>query len=672
MAYRTSASEAAPCLARHGRARALRLLRVAVVTAVVAAGLLLVASLAREAHQALRGLRTAGLDNVQWTASQLEVDVLRFIVAAGDARGGGPLDPLRTRFDILYSRAGILDRGALYQEVARDPAVGRGLDLLRAFLDRHVALIDGPDAALRAALPALVAEAEVLHAETRQTVLRVLDHFSQAADTDRVALTALLERIAVATAALLAMLLALVLLLARLSARQTRAQAELRVARDAALAGERAKASFVAVMSHEMRTPLNGIIASLEILRDEVAAPDQARFITIAHASAVQLMLQINDVLDISRIEAGRVEIAVEPFDLLAFLGEVTGALRPLASGRGNHLVLSCDPALPARVAGDSFRVRQILQNFLSNAIKFTEDGTITLGARALAARDGAAALVEFEVIDTGRGIAAADLPRLFEDFVMLDPTYSREVGGSGLGLSICRRLAAAMGGEIGVDSEPGQGSRFWVRLPFGRVDTAAPAALRQGDRTSCEDPLPRPQPAASQRPAPPTTGPSVPAARPAAAAAATALRLLVVDDNAVNRTVVARMLEQEGHDAVLAENGRSAVSLAEAQRFDAILMDISMPEMDGVTAAGLIRQGGASAAVPIFALTAHAMPEELARFEAAGLATSLLKPVRRSALRAALAGIAPGGHPSGPAAAAAEPGGTVGRPAHLHPRAAS
>jgi signal transduction histidine kinase len=606
----------------HGRggglAQTLRLVRLVTASAAIALGLVLVIGLAREANEALRGLRTAGLDNVQWTATQLEVDVLRLVLVADDALMGGSLDELRVRYDILYSRAGILERGAIYQEVGHDAAVSAGLASLRAFLDDHLAAIDGSDAVLEAALPVLRAEAVALHAELRETVLRVLEHFARTADEERLGLTALLERIALVTAALLALLLALVLLLARLSARQTRAQAELRIARDAALAGERAKASFVAVMSHEMRTPLNGIIASLEILRDEVTAPGHAQFLGLAHASALQLMHQINDVLDISRIEAGRAEITAAPFDLPAFLRELAATLGPLAGARGNRLELRLDPDLPVHVAGDGFRLRQILQNFLSNAIKFTEHGTVTLGARTVAVPTGSVPEVEFEVIDSGRGIRPEDLGRVFEDFVMLDPTYSREVGGSGLGLSICRRLATAMGGTIGAESAPGTGSRFWVRLPLAPV--AEPVPVRQG-AAEVTGATPR----ATSRPG---------------------LRLLVVDDNAVNRTVVARMLEQEGHAAVLADSGRAAVALARAQRFDAILMDISMPEVDGVTAAGLIRAGGASSAVPIFALTAHAMPEELARFAAAGLETTLLKPVRRPVLRAALAGIEAEGPP--------------------------
>jgi signal transduction histidine kinase len=593
--------------------RTLRVIRVAVTSAAVALGFLLLASLAREAQQTLRSLRTVGLDNVQWTATQLETDLLRLIIVTHQAEAAAlsdsavPLDALRDRFDVLYSRVSIIATGSLYSESAREPTVAAGLAMLDGFLDTHVELIDGPDEALRAALPALSNAAEALHPPTRAAVLKVIEHFSRGADAQRAALTALLERAALVTAALLTLLGALVVVLARLSTRQARAQAELCRAHDAARAGERAKASFVAVMSHEMRTPLNGIIASLEILRDEVTAERQAQFLGLAHSSALQLMHQINDVLDISRIEAGRLEVTPAPLDLAPFLDEVAGALGPLAAARGNRLVLERAAGLPARVSGDGFRLRQILQNFLSNAIKFTENGTITLSAAGSGAEDG----ITFAVADTGRGIRAEDLDRVFEDFVMLDPTYSRAVGGSGLGLSICRRLTAAMGGEIGAESLPGQGSRFWVRLPLPPLDAAPAPAIAQ----------------------------AMPG--PAARVADGGLRLLVVDDNAVNRTVVARMLEQEGHAAVLAENGSTAVELARAERFDAILMDISMPGMDGVTAAGLIRAEGASAAVPIFALTAHAMPDELARFRAAGLATSLLKPVRRPALRAALAGLA-------------------------------
>ena len=605
-----------------------RLLRLVPMVALVAVGLVVVIGLAREAAREFHNLRTAGLDNIQWTASQLEVDVLRLELTAQQALLGEDLGPVRTRFDVLFSRVNILHRGQVNEEMADDPRVAAGLEALRAFLDAHVDAVDGTDAELRAALPALRADIADLHGPTRMTILRILDHFSQAADSQRAALAELLMRVALVTGALLALLLGLVALLVRLHSRQQRAQAELLVARDAALAGQRAKASFVAVMSHEMRTPLNGVLASLEIVKPDIREPKLARFVALAHASALQLMHQINDVLDISRIEAGRVEVTPVPFALVPFLDEMASALRPLAEARDNRILLRPDTDLPEAVIGDSFRIRQVLQNFLSNAIKFTEGGVITLSARRLPTTPPSDAhWIEFAVSDTGIGISAADLERVFEDFVMLDPTYSREVGGSGLGLAICRRLTRAMDGEIGAESVPGQGSRFWVRLPLPATSLAATGP--------------------AQAPEAPTV-PAVdgPAAQGPQDTAAERLKLLVVDDNAVNRTVIAQMLHDEGHAPSLAATGAEAIALAAQTRFDAILMDISMPEMDGVTAAQHVRSGGASADAPIFALTAHAMPDELARFTAAGLRTTLLKPVRRSALRAALAELPPGAAP--------------------------
>ena len=602
-----------------------RLLRYGVVGAVLAGAVILIVSLAEEARREFQGLSTAGLDNMVWTASQLEVDVLRLLAEAERLTGRPEMDAaalgsLRTRYDILYSRANILSRSVMLEALAEDRTVIDALDRLRAFLDRYEPLIDGEDALLMAAVPALRDDTERLHGESRQMVLRIIDHFARDADEKRAGLAALLQRIAVATVALLLVLSALLVLLARLYRRQQRAQAELRVARDAALAGQRAKASFIAVMSHEMRTPLNGILASLELVLGRIREPKQKQFVELAHASALQLMHQINDVLDISKIEAGRIEIEAAPFEPGPLLEAAIASLQPLAEARGNAIGLELAPGVPRAVQGDVVRLRQILQNFLSNAIKFTENGRITVAARP--AGNG---LLEISVADSGIGIARDDLERVFEDFVMLDPTYSREVGGSGLGLSICRRLASAMGGEVGAESTKGAGSRFWVRLPLPEVADAP--ATKAPDSPVANLAVP--------------DGGALPGGE-APAPAAGGLCVLVADDNAVNRTVIAQMLLDLGHQPHLAANGREAVALARETAFDAILMDISMPEMDGVTAAGHIRAAGRSVTAPIFALTAHAMPDELARFEAAGLRTTLLKPVRMAALRTALAGLVP------------------------------
>jgi PAS domain S-box-containing protein len=387
---------------------------------------------------------------------------------------------------------------------------------------------------------------------------------------------------------------------------QDAADRALREARDRALAGERAKAEFLAVMSHEMRTPLNGLLGTIELLAQERLSPKQAEYVEVMQSSGRHLLRHVNDVLDIARAESGRAPVTLEPVDLARLLGEVAAGQRGLAEAAGNRLRLDLpDPPLPP-AEGDPARLRQVVLNLVGNAVKFTENGTITLALQPLAGDR-----VELRVTDTGPGIAAEDLDRVFADFVTLDASYRRNVAGTGLGLGIARRMVAAMSGEIGVDSTPGIGSSFWVRLPF-RAATAAPAP----------------------RPAPPA---ALPRTRP--------LDLLVVEDNRINRFVVREMLEGMGHSVTEAADGQEGAALATAKRFDAILMDISMPRLDGVEAARQIRAAaGGSGGAPIVALTAHAQPAEHARFRAAGMTESLTKPITRAALAALLHRLLAGG----------------------------
>ncbi|GHE05538.1 hybrid sensor histidine kinase/response regulator [Allgaiera indica] len=395
---------------------------------------------------------------------------------------------------------------------------------------------------------------------------------------------------------------------------QDAADRALREARDRALAGERAKAEFLAVMSHEMRTPLNGLLGTIELLAQEHLSPKQAEYVEVMQSSGRHLLRHVNDVLDIARAESGRAPAALEPVDLAQLLEEVAAGQRGLAEAGGNRLRLDLpDPPLPP-AEGDPARLRQVILNLVGNAVKFTENGAITLSLKLLADDR-----VELRVTDTGPGIAAEDLDRVFADFVTLDASYRRNVAGTGLGLGIARRMVAAMEGEIGVDSTPGQGSSFWVRLPFRRA-TALPAT----------------------RPAPPQ---ALPRTRP--------LDLLVVEDNRINRFVVREMLEGMGHSVTQAADGQEGAALATAKRFDAILMDISMPRLDGVEAARRIRAASdGSSRAPIVALTAHAQPAEHARFRAAGMTESLTKPITRAALAAVLHRIL--GEGDAPAAAAA------------------
>lgn len=380
------------------------------------------------------------------------------------------------------------------------------------------------------------------------------------------------------------------------------AEAEMTRARDEALAAERAKTDFLAVMSHEMRTPLNGVIASLEIAARKAASPEQAHFIALAQDSAQLLLRHADDVLDITRLESGGMKLVAQDFDLETHLANLVEGLGPVCTERG--IGLRFDMLTPsARLHGDAFRLGQIVQNFLSNAIKFVETGGITVEAE-VTPLVGDMREVEIRVIDTGPGIAAQDQDRIFQDFVMLDPSFRRSGGGAGLGLAIARRIATAMGGEIGVESAPGEGSCFWLRLPLALAQEAASA----------------PPPVAEAPPLP-------------------VLDILVVEDNATNRAVMAEMLRQSGQRVEMAVDGEKGAQAARARRFDVILMDISMPVMDGLAATRLIRADGASRQARIVAVTAHSLPADLERFRAAGMDDALVKPISSGALAQVLRG---------------------------------
>ena len=384
---------------------------------------------------------------------------------------------------------------------------------------------------------------------------------------------------------------------------RVQAEAALVQARDAAMAAEKSKTNFMAVMSHEMRTPLNGVMAALEIAAGMTANAKQVRFLDLAQSSARQLLRHANDVLDISKVDAGKLHLLEEQFDMTALVEDLVVGLRPLAIQKGTKVIVKPLGPLP-RLVGDYFRISQIIQNFLTNALKFTDGGQITLEIEAQRRKD-ALLDVEVRVIDTGIGIAESDQVRIFEDFVMLDQSLVRTSGGTGLGLAIARRLAQAMGGDVGVESELGEGSCFWMRLPL-----AIASAPSQGD-------TPKPQPAQAMDP----------------------MDVLVVEDNATNRIVLEEMLHQMGHRLTMATDGRQGMEAARAHPFDVILMDISMPVMDGLAATALIREEGLSTGSRILAVTAHSMPADLERFQKAGMDGCLTKPISFGNLAKSLLG---------------------------------
>ena len=374
--------------------------------------------------------------------------------------------------------------------------------------------------------------------------------------------------------------------------------------KEEAVAANRAKSEFLANMSHEIRTPMNGVMGMIELALAGHPSPEVSEYLRIARGSADVLLRVINDILDFSKIEAGRLELETVDFDLRRWLDETIAAFRPRAAERGIELSYEVDPDLPSIVQADTTRLRQILINLVGNAIKFTQNGSVSVQVRrasGAATQDGGALMLHFLVSDTGIGIPIEKQHLVFEPFVQSDTSTARKFGGTGLGLSICSRLVKMMGGRIWVESEPGRGSRFHF--------TAEIKAVAEGK--TCDGQ------AAEEAPAAPPPIPS--------------LRVLLAEDNPVNQMVASRMLEQHGHRITVAASGREAIDRFRQESFDLILMDVQMPEMDGFEATAALRaiEEGSGRHVPIVAMTAHAMQGDRERCIQAGMDDYISKPLR-------------------------------------------
>jgi PAS domain S-box-containing protein len=381
------------------------------------------------------------------------------------------------------------------------------------------------------------------------------------------------------------------------------AEKQLTKARDEALAGERAKARFMAVMSHEMRTPLNGLLGALDLLKSTPLTPKQREFSEVMQKTGALLLHHVSDVLDISRLESGKVVGERAPVDVDAMVNDVLETQSALARTKRLDLRYSPEAGRIGVMMGSAIGLRQVLLNLVSNAIKFTDTGGVEVQASLSASDKGEKRRLSLRVRDTGIGIAAADQPRIFDDFVTLDSSFGRRADGTGLGLGIARRIVQSMGGEIGVISQPGKGSTFWVDLPFDRAATSAVEL-------------------SSQPPAPIALPPQK------------SLDILVMEDNQINRFVLREMLHAEGHRVTEAVDGLEGVAKAQTRRFDVIFTDISMPRLDGMAATLRLRAGNSPCAdVPIVALTAHAMAEDRAMFLASGMNAVLNKPLDRGML---------------------------------------
>lgn len=401
--------------------------------------------------------------------------------------------------------------------------------------------------------------------------------------------------------------------------RRKQAEEELRKARLAADAANRAKSDFLANMSHEIRTPLNAVIGITDLLLEGDLGQVHRDYLEIIRDSGESLMVVINDILDFSKIEAGRLELESKALNLPDVIQNATKALVLRAQDRGLRLTCQIEPGVPAWVRGDAIRLRQVLTNLVGNAIKFTPEGHVTVIVECVGNtfdRGCERASVQFTVRDTGIGIPQHKLDHIFKAFVQADASTTRRFGGTGLGLAICTRLVVAMGGKLQVRSVVDEGTEFYFTLNFVKADCPdeIPADVEKltvttnGCHEKCAASVPQPKPS---------------------------LRVLLVEDSLMNQVLAIGILQREGHVVTVANNGVEAVEAFQAGQFDLILMDVQMPEMDGLQATAAIRQiesqtGGHT---PILAMTAHALTGDRERCLAAGMDGYLAKPVRMNDL---------------------------------------
>lgn len=587
------------------------------VVALVLAGILVMMfwDLSRRYRLLEDGIR----ENALWSVFQLdrEARTLGFElsqVVEHQQLDKAALKNLSLRYNILYSRIKIIQESQFEASFAQDSEMRRTVRAVQDEVLGYTDLFDRIDAGYRpsrAELIALQNNLSVLVSDVSEFLMRANNQLSTARAENRDMIIRLEGTTALFVLLLLGSVVYLIVSLRRqlVSVREASRNFELMAeeiseAYKAADAGNRAKSQFMATMGHEIRTPLNAILGTAELLELSDLPDDSAALVKTIHSSGEALLEIINEILDFSKIENGMLELEVRSVNIRTLAESTLEIVRGRAEEHGNRISLDIPDLLSVpQVRTDPTRLRQILLNLLSNAVKFTRDGVVTLRLREFIRDD--TLFLRFEVQDTGIGIDEAGLAKLFQPFTQVDASISRRYGGTGLGLTICKQIVDRLEGQLGVQSALGEGSLFWLEIPTKMAEfEPEPVVTKAGQDPAIK--LPRG-------------------------------RILLVEDNKVNQQVAVRFLDRLGQHVTIASNGIEAVAAARSQVFDLILMDMQMPEMDGIEATLRIR-AEVENSPPIIAMTANASDDDRRRCEEAGMTAFESKPITLKRLQSVLA----------------------------------